>query len=157
MKQRSAFSEDGIEENTGSGSADRATLRRRLADRLRQVIGNPVIEEKKLAVFDIVMSRRDVLKPGRNSLVVAGLVSAGVPPTVWARRDPSLGVHPCEVGLTPDEQASVSGATVDRPGKGRGRGFGSCPRNNGKGEKKGQPWALLPNRVSAFSEKVLQL
>ena len=110
MKQKNPSSESAIEVTELSARSDRATLRQRLADRLRQVIGNPVIEQKELAAFDIVMSRRDVLKLGRNSLVVAGLVSAGVPPTVWARRDPSLGVHPCEVGLTAEEQASVSRA-----------------------------------------------
>jgi len=94
-----------------SAATDRATLRRRLADRLRQVIGNPVIEEKELAAFDIVMSRREVLKLGGSSLMVAGLVAAGVPPTAWGQRDPSLGVHPCQVGLTAEEQASVSLAT----------------------------------------------
>ena len=110
MKQEHPSSESAIEVTELSARSDRATLRQRLADRLRQVIGNPVIEQKELAAFDIVMSRRDVLKLGRNSLVVAGLVSAGVPPTVWARRDPSLGVHPCEVGLTAEEQASVTKA-----------------------------------------------
>ena len=114
MQKKNPFSESAIEVTELSDRSDRATLRQRLADRLRQVIGNPVIEQKELAAFDILMSRRDVLKLGRNALVVAGLVSAGVPPTVWARRDPSLGVHPCEVGLTPEEQASVSIAVDTR-------------------------------------------
>jgi hypothetical protein len=89
---------------------DRLTLRQRLAERLRKIIANPVIEEKELAAFDIVMSRREVLKLAGSSAIVVGLVSAGVPPTVWARRDPSLAVHPCEVGLTSEEQASVTRA-----------------------------------------------
>ncbi len=110
MEKENLFSENATAATEMGACPDRATLRQRLANRLREVIGNPVIEEKELAAFDIVMGRRDVLKLGRNSLVVAGLVSAGVPPTVWARRDPSLGVHPCEVGLTPAEQASVTKA-----------------------------------------------
>jgi len=110
LKKKNNTAEIDMEQVTMNARTDPATLRRRLADRLRQVIGNPVIEAKELAAFDIVMNRRDVLKLGRNSLVVAGLVAAGVPPTSWARRDPSLGVHPCEVGLTAEEQASVSRA-----------------------------------------------
>lgn len=110
MKKRNANPESARKLNTRAERTDRATLRRRLAERLRQVIGNPVIEEKELAAFDIVMSRRDVLKLGGSSLVVAGLVAAGVPPTAWGKRDPSLGVHPNEVGLTLEEQASVTQA-----------------------------------------------
>jgi hypothetical protein len=89
---------------------DQRKLRRRLASRLSQVVRSPVIEEKELAAFDIVMSRRKFLKASQMAMV-AGLVAAGRPPTTWASADPDLGVSAGEVGLTPEEQASVTVAS----------------------------------------------
>ena len=68
MKKAQTSSESENETTELNERIERLSLRQRLADRLRQVIGNPVIEQKELAAFDIVMSRRDVLKLGSNSL-----------------------------------------------------------------------------------------
>ena len=84
-------------------------LRERLAARLSKVIGNPAIERKELAAFDIVVGRREVLH-GTGLAAVTALVAAGTPPTMWGRQDPELAVAPAEVGLTQAEQASVTAA-----------------------------------------------
>ncbi|MGB3685037.1 MAG: hypothetical protein WA991_04330, partial [Ornithinimicrobium sp.] len=81
--------------------------REALSDRLRKAIGNPQIEEKELAAFDVVMSRRQVLH-GAQLTAVAGLVTAGTPPTMWGRTDPLLHVPAGDVGLTTADIASVS-------------------------------------------------
>jgi len=87
-------------------------LRQRLAARLKSLIRNPAIEEKELAAFDLVMSRREFLKASELATVSA-LVMAGVPPTVWAKaaKDPNLKVCPQDVGLTDGDQAMVGVAT----------------------------------------------
>ncbi|MGB3184994.1 MAG: hypothetical protein WBG36_03220 [Ornithinimicrobium sp.] len=86
-------------------------LRERLAARLSKVIGNPVIERKELAAFDIVVGRREVLHCSGLAAVTA-LIAAGTPPTMWGRHDPELAAAPSEVGLSQAEQASVTAAVA---------------------------------------------
>ncbi|MGB3184557.1 MAG: hypothetical protein WBB15_01700, partial [Ornithinimicrobium sp.] len=88
-----------------------AGLRERLGSRLGRVIGNPVIERKELAAFDLVVSRRQVMH-GSGIAAVTALVAAGTPPTMWGRQDSALAVDPATVGLTQAEQVSVTAAVA---------------------------------------------
>jgi hypothetical protein len=84
-------------------------LRERLVKNLKRLLGNPVIEAKELAAFDLIMNRRQFLKAAQFTAIGA-LVASAYPPTAWGR-DHKLHVHPKDVGLTVGEQASVSQAT----------------------------------------------
>lgn len=90
---------------------DITQLRRRLGDRLRQVLAAPTIEDKELAAFDIVMSRRELLRNAGVAAAVVGLVDAGVPPTLWGRSEPALHVPASAVGLTLQDQSSIARAS----------------------------------------------
>ena len=85
-------------------------LRKRLVKNLKRLIGNPVIEAKELAAFDLIMSRREFLKTAQFAAVGA-LVGSAFPPTAWGRYDRELTVRPEEVGLTPEEMAAAAQAT----------------------------------------------
>ena len=82
-------------------------LREKLVKNLKRLIGNPVIEAKELAAFDLIMDRRQFLKAAQFAAVGA-LVASACPPTAWGRYDRKLHVDPGDVGLTDGEQASVS-------------------------------------------------
>ena len=85
-------------------------LRERLVKNLKRLIGNPVIEAKELAAFDLIMSRRQFLKTAQFTAIGA-LVASAYPPTAWGRYDKKLHVHPKDVGLTTGDMASVTQAT----------------------------------------------
>jgi hypothetical protein len=86
-------------------------LRQRLAKNLKRLIGNPVIEEKELAAFDLIMSRRQFLKTAQLTAIGA-LVASAYPPTAWAKvSDACRFVKPGDVGLTPAEMATVTQAS----------------------------------------------
>jgi hypothetical protein len=85
-------------------------LRSRLRAQLRKTVGQPAVEAKELAAFDLLMSRREFLKASQYT-AIAGLIAAGTPPTLWGRRDRDLHVDPADVGLTVADQASATTAT----------------------------------------------
>ncbi|MGA7143858.1 MAG: twin-arginine translocation signal domain-containing protein, partial [Desulfobacterales bacterium] len=85
-------------------------LRKRLSKNLKRLIGNTVIEEKELAAFDLIMSRRQFLKAAQFTAIGA-LVASAYPPTAWGRYDRDLHVSPKDVGLTLSDQKTATIAT----------------------------------------------
>ncbi|MEA3410709.1 MAG: hypothetical protein U9R74_04125 [Pseudomonadota bacterium] len=85
-------------------------LRRRLALRLRELIANPGVEEKELAAFDLLVSRRTFLKTAEVA-VLANLVNSTLVPSAWGACDPSFEVDRKAVGLSEEDEEAIGKAS----------------------------------------------
>ncbi|MDC0534503.1 hypothetical protein OAO18_01690 [Francisellaceae bacterium] len=88
----------------------KVSLRQKLKQKLKNIIGHNELESYELKVFDKTLSRRDLIIGGAKYGTIAALIAKGALPSAWASSAPDIGLKGSELPQMPQHLKAMAKA-----------------------------------------------